>query len=58
VTLTFLTKEDELQFDSWTKEQVYEAYLIEVEARKLANQEVNRLGRRLAEIKFMAGKRD
>ena len=53
-----LSPKEEALFNGWTKEQIYEAYLSEHEARVLLNQEVNRLGRRLAEIKFMAGKND
>jgi len=55
----FTTKEDKQKFDNWTKETIYEAYLLEVEARLTLNKEVNRLNRRLAEIRFMAaGVRD
>lgn len=50
-------KEKEL-YDGWNKEDIYQAYLSEHKARVLLNQEVNRLGRRLAEIKFLAGKND
>jgi len=50
----FLTKHDEWQFNNWTKEQIYEAYLTEVETRKMLNKELNRLNRKLAEIRHMA----
>jgi len=59
MTGMFTTKEDKQKFDNWTKETIYEAYLLEVEARLTLNKEVNRLNRRLAEIRFMAaGVRD
>ena len=57
MTGAFLTKEDKDTFDKYTKEQIYEAYLIEFKERERLNKEVNRLGRKLAEIKFMAGGR-
>ena len=52
-----LTAKDRERFDSWSKEQIYEAYILEVQAKERLNIEVNRLGRKLAEIKFMAGDR-
>ena len=48
----FLTKEDEARFNSYTKEQVYESYLTEYITRKKLEQEVIRLNRKLAEIRY------
>ena len=58
MTGMFLTKDDKDKFDKWTKEEIYEAYLAEVVLKHKLNKEVNRLGRKLAEIRFMAGHRD
>ena len=52
-----MTKDEQDQFNQWSKEQIYEAYLVEHRAKVVLNKEVNRLARQLAEIKFMAGKR-
>ena len=52
-TLEFLTEKDKDRYDSWSKPQIYEAYLSETHARVELNIEVNRLRRKLAEIKFM-----
>jgi len=51
----FLNKEDKEKYEKWTKQDIYEAYLAETEARKALNKEVNKLGRRLAEIRYKAG---
>lgn len=47
-----LAKEDKEKFDSWTKEQIYEAYLSEYEARRFLEQSNKRLERKLAKIRF------
>jgi len=49
----FLTKEDEIKFNNWTKKEIYEAYLLEFIARKRIESEVIRLERKLAEIRFI-----
>jgi len=46
---------DQEKFDSYSKEQIYLAYLTEYQERIKANKEVNRLQRLLAEIRFKAG---
>ena len=58
MTGMFLTKDDKEKYDSWEKIDIYEAYLAEVVLKHKLNKEVNRLGRKLAEIRFMAGHRD
>jgi len=58
MTGMFMTKEDQEEFDKYTKEQIYEAYLSEVDARKKLNDEVIKLNRLLAEIRFAADKRN
>ena len=55
-TSMFMSKKDKERYDSWTKEQVYEAYLSEREARVKLNIEVNATNRLVAEIKFMASR--
>ena len=50
--MSFKTKEDEARFNSYTKEQVYESYLTEYITRKKLEQEVIRLNRKLAEIRY------
>ena len=50
----FLTDEDEARFESYTKEQIYEAYLTEYVTRKKHEEEVVRLKRRIAEIRYLA----
>lgn len=52
ITGIFLTEEDEARFNSYTKEQVYESYLTEYVTRKKLEQEVIRLNRKLAEIRY------
>ena len=47
-----LNKYEQEEFDSWTKEQVYEAYLSEYYARLKLNEQVNDLRRQLAKIKY------
>jgi len=53
----FMTDADEAKYNEWTKEDIYKAYLIEVEAKQLLIKEVNKLNRRLAEIRYKAGDR-
>lgn len=48
----FSNKEDKEKFDKWTKEDIYKAYLLENTEKIRLNQEVNRLGRKIAEIRF------
>ena len=50
----FTTKEDQEKFNSWTKEQIYEAYLTEVSARKQLNSICNQQQRILARIKQLS----
>ena len=50
----FLTKHDEWQFNNWTKEQIYEAYLTEYNTRMMLSKELNKLNRKLADIRHMA----
>ena len=49
----FSTKEDQEKFDTWTKEQIYEAYLLQVKANKQIIQERNNLRRKLAEVRYL-----
>ena len=46
---------DKALYDSWSKLQIYEAYLSENETRQALNRELNRVYRLLAEIKHKAG---
>ena len=56
-TITQSFDENEMKrFNSWTKEQVYEAYLSERQARMNITVENNNLKRQLAEIRHMASK--
>ena len=48
----FLTKEDEERYNKYTKEDIYKAYLLEVETRKRLNIEVNKLHRQMAELRY------
>ena len=48
----FMISEDKERFDSYTKEQIYESYLVERDARVMLNIELNKVNRLLAEIKF------
>lgn len=50
----FTTKEDQEKFDKWTKEEIYEAYLAEVAARKQLNSICNQQQRILARIRQLA----
>ena len=50
----FMIKEAQEQFNSWTKEQIYKAYLSEYSARIKLNKEVNRLHAKLADIRRAA----
>ena len=56
-TLNFINAKDRETFESYTKGQVYEAYLTEREARITMNIQLNKTNRKLAEIKFLAGTR-
>jgi len=47
-----MTKEEREVFDKWTKEQIYEAYMLEVRHSKQLNKEVNRLTQKIAEVRF------
>ena len=51
----FTTKEDQEQFNSWNKQQIYEAYLSEHSARLNLNKEVNRLHAKIADIRRAIG---
>ena len=42
------------QYNSWTKDHVYEAYIIEYEARKKLEVEVNKLRTTIAAIRYAA----
>lgn len=56
MSLTFLTKDEEDTFNRYTKEQVYEAYLLEVVAKERLTREVNELNKQIAYIRFHANK--
>ncbi len=49
----FLNKEDEARFNSYTKEDIYKSYMTEYVTRKKLEQEVIRLNRKLAEIRYV-----
>jgi len=49
----FMSRKDQDRFDSWDKKQIYEAYLIERQAREQLRLESVRLNRKLAEIRFV-----
>lgn len=51
----FMTDAENKKFDSWTKLQIYEAYLGERMAKDRLAEELKRVNRKLAEIKFIAG---
>ena len=50
----FSNKKAQDKFDKWSKEDIYEAYLVENQARVALNKEVNRLSRKIAEIRHAA----
>ncbi len=50
----FTDKKAQAKFDKWSKEDIYEAYLVEAESRAILNKEVNRLNRKIAEIRYAA----
>ena len=52
-----LSIKEKEQLESWSKIQVYEAYLTEHYARVELNIQLNKVNRTLAEIKFIAGGR-
>lgn len=47
-----LNKYEKEEYDSYTKEQIYEAFISEYHARLKLNKEVNELRRVIAKIKF------
>lgn len=53
MTGQFLTEEEEKQYDSWSKYQIYAAYMVEEATRKKLQKENNSLRRKLAELRFM-----
>ncbi len=53
ITGMFLNKEDEARFNSYTKEDIYKSYMTEYVTRKKLEQEVIRLNRKLAEIRYV-----
>lgn len=53
-TLSLTPKQQE-RFDKWSKEQIYEAYLIEHEARKQSEARFKRLNMRMAAIRASVG---
>jgi len=57
-SLMFLTENDKERYQSWSKEQIFEAYLSEHYARVELNIEVNRLNRKIAEIGWLCKGRD
>lgn len=50
----FTNTKDKEQFDNWSKEQIYEAYLLEHRARSELGRRVVQLERRIAEIRYLA----
>ena len=52
--LKFKSKHDEWQYEQWTKDEVYQAYLSEYKTRMMLSKECNRLNRKLAEIRYAA----
>ena len=54
MTGMFMTSQDQEKYDSWTKRDIYEAYLLEVIARVKLEKENKILNRRLAEIRHDA----
>lgn len=56
MNLTFTTKEERDKYESWTKEQIYKAYLLEVGKVEKITVELNRAYRRLAEARYVLGK--
>ena len=50
----FTDKKAQEKFDKWSKEDIYEAYLVEAESRAILNKKVNRLNRKIAEIRYAA----
>ena len=51
--LKFKSKHDEWKFNNWTKEDIYEAYLSEHETRMTLTKELNKLHRKLAEVRHL-----
>lgn len=52
----FTTDKDKELYDSWSKKDIYEAYLLERQARVNATDTANRLRRQLAEVRYNAKK--
>ena len=52
--MTFLSSKDRETYDTWSKDQIYLAYIQEREARIQLNMQLNTTNRILAEIKFKA----
>ena len=51
--LKFKSKHDEWKYKQWTKDDLYKAYLLEYEARMTLSKELNRLNRKMAEIRHL-----
>lgn len=51
--LKFKSKNDEWKYNNWKKSDIYEAYLLEYEARMTLSKELNRLNRKLAEVRHL-----
>ena len=49
----FISSEDQQAFDNYSKEQIYEAYLAEYQARKKLNAELNSVRRKMAEVRHL-----
>ena len=47
----FSDKKSQEKYDKWSKQDIYEAYLIEVEARTMLNETVKRMERQIASLK-------
>ena len=50
--ITTLTVDERTRYDSYTKEQVYEAYVLECRRTKQLTKTFNELQRRLAKIRY------
>jgi len=48
-----MTKEEQKQYDRWSKMQIYEAYMLEEQLRKDLARERNELRRKLAEVRYL-----
>jgi hypothetical protein len=54
--IKFKTKEDKSQFDKWSKEEIYLAYLQERETRVKLNEWVSKERLKLKQIEYDVGK--